>query len=117
MSQALTPNARAAYWQQHIIHCQTSALSGAKYCRQHQLAYHCFVYWRRKLSRTPDAASDHDTTATAPAFIEVRPQPTVPVTPQVGANALQLVLPNGLVIRQIQDSNLSTVRALLATLS
>ena len=122
MNPTLTPEARAAYWQQHINHCQAAALSGVQYCQQHQLTYHCFLYWRRKLSR-PVAVQNSDpklrSQEATSAFINVRPQSSVlpSVMPEASSiDPLQLALPNGLVICNIQAANLNTVRALLETL-
>lgn len=36
-------------WHSHLQNCQTSGLSQAEYCRQHNLKYHSFLYWKRKL--------------------------------------------------------------------
>ena len=38
------------YWQEQLEQCQALALSGAAYCKQHNLSYYKFVYWRKKLS-------------------------------------------------------------------
>ena len=46
-----TNEARIAHWKHHVDQWQASGLSGAAYCQQHQLTYHCFIYWRRKFSR------------------------------------------------------------------
>ena len=44
----------ATYWQQHSELFSTSGLSRAAYCREHQLNYHCFGYWLKRL--TPSTA-------------------------------------------------------------
>jgi len=42
------------YWNTHITDWQTSRLSQTEYCRQHELRFHQFVYWRRRFA--PQAA-------------------------------------------------------------
>jgi hypothetical protein len=37
-------------WNAHINDWQASRLSQAEYCRRHELKFHRFVYWRRKLA-------------------------------------------------------------------
>ena len=119
---SLSPRERQHYWQQHIDEWQSSELSGTQYCQAHQLTYHCFIYWRRKLASQDDVARHHDPLPSGNhrpgAFVAVQAahqvQPVSEVSPV--ADSLQLALPNGLVIQNIADSNLSTVRALLAYL-
>lgn len=107
---------KSAYWQQHIHHWQASKLSAAHYCQQHQVTYHCFIYWRSKLTRQSEATVDQPLTGKGrSAFVvarsTVQASPVTETTPL--AENLQLALPNGLVIQNIRDGNLSTVRALL----
>ena len=117
MTQTRKADARSAHWQHHINAWQSSDLSGADYCRQHQLAYHCFVYWRRKFANTTEqqVPMDSDTQARS-AFVTVQPQPITSVTAVNGAD-LHLRLPNGLEIRNIYNHNLGNVCSLLACLS
>ncbi len=37
-------------WWSHIEKCKSSGLSQARYCREQNLKYHTFLYWRKKLS-------------------------------------------------------------------
>lgn len=108
---------RTAYWQQHINHWQASELSAAQYCQQHQVTYHCFIYWRSKFAREAEHPVDQTLTGKGlSAFVSVRPQAS-PITDTVTvAETLQLALPNGLIIRNIRDGNLNTVRSLLERL-
>ena len=39
----------SAFWQHHIAQWQSSGLSQANYCRQHNLAIHQLSYWKGKL--------------------------------------------------------------------
>jgi len=116
MTQTPQADARSVHWQHHIDGWQASGLSGANYCRQHQLTYHCFIYWRRKFSSTaePFVPADSATQALS-AFVAVQPQHVAEVT-EVNRADLHLCLPNGLEIRNIDDNNLGNVRSLLAYL-
>ena len=106
---------KTAYWQQHIHHWQASKLSAAHYCQQHQVSYHCFIYWRSKLACKPEAVVEQTLPVRkkSSAFVIARPQVSPLPEATTLAENLQLALPNGLVIRNIRDGNLSTVRALL----
>ena len=37
-------------WQDHITAWQGSGLSQAAYCKQHEIKFHNFAYWRNRLS-------------------------------------------------------------------
>ena len=41
------------FWKTHIASWQASRVSQAEYCRRHELKFHQFVYWRRKLPPKP----------------------------------------------------------------
>ena len=43
-------NQKRQYWNTHITDWQASRLSQTEYCRRHELKFHRFVYWRRKLA-------------------------------------------------------------------
>lgn len=97
---------KTAYWQQHIHHWQASKLSAAHYCQQHKVTYHCFIYWRNKLTRQLEPTVDQPLTGKGrSAFVFVVARPPVQASPATDtttlANNLQLALPNGLVIRNI----------------
>ncbi|MBC8317945.1 MAG: IS66 family insertion sequence element accessory protein TnpB [Desulfobulbaceae bacterium] len=44
-------------WQAHIKAWGKSGLSGKEYCRQRQLSYHAFIYWKKKLVPRQSAAT------------------------------------------------------------
>ena len=47
---------RYEFWQQHMVAWQGSGLSGAAFCKQHELNYAQFNYWRKKLlASAPDS--------------------------------------------------------------
>jgi len=116
-------DARSAHWQHHIDGWQASGLSAADYCRQHQLTYHCFLYWRRKFVSTteqPMPAGSATQTQALSSFVAVSPQFVADATDTEESGAgvdLHLRLPNGLEIRNIYHHNLANVRSLLACLS
>ena len=108
-------NHRQQFWQQHLIRHQQSGLSGIQYCQQEQLTYHCFIYWRRKLKITdtiPASLPGHGI-ETATEFTRVLPTASASRHAQ---DALELSLPNGLVIGNIHAGNLTCVRPLLESL-
>lgn len=118
---SLTSRERTTHWRQHITDWQASGLSGAAYCQQHQLTYHCFVYWRSKFTKgaTPSPESPTPTGQAMNSFVAVQPPPqssTISHSLGDGVDHLQLALPNGLVILNIRDTNLRTVRSLLEQL-
>lgn len=41
---------KAQFWQDHITAWQGSSLSQATYCKQHEIKFHNFAYWRNRLS-------------------------------------------------------------------
>ena len=45
----MTSQERQQFWQQHIDAWQASDVSGAAFCKQHDLNYAQFNYWRKKL--------------------------------------------------------------------
>lgn len=97
---------RAVFWQEQIDACQASGLSGQAFCKQHDLSYHRFVYWRRKLSRTPP-----DQPASASGFVSVTQAQPASIN-----HELTLALPNGLSITGIHAGNIDLLGAILRQL-
>ena len=54
-------------WKAHVEACNGSGLSKSKYAKQHDLVYHNFIYWSKKLAKKP--AND---------FVAVTVKPTAP---------------------------------------
>ena len=112
---------RQQYWQHQMEVYQASGLSGRQYCEQTQLTYHCFIYWRRKLSGAVESVESTPATPSKPVtlassgFISVR-RPSVPTYPKA-EEGLVLSLPNGLTIGNIQRGTVAWVPDLLAVLS
>ena len=89
------------YWGKHIQNWQQTDQSQNAYCKEHDLNYHRFTYWRRKL------ASKDQPSALRSGFVPVKPCPSI--TP----SGLTATLPNGVLLQGITDSNLSVVKQLL----
>ncbi len=41
----------AACWKEHVEAWKCSGVSQNKFCQEHALSYHRFMYWRRKFER------------------------------------------------------------------
>jgi len=88
-------------WQAHIDACNNSGQSKQAYAEQHNLVYHRFLYWGRKLNKKkPDE------------FIAVRVKPAVNVVGALGV----LEFPNGVRL-VIQSPDLLTLLPSLLTRS
>jgi hypothetical protein len=95
------------YWSQQIQSWQKTNQSQSDYCRNHDLNYHRFTYWRRKLSgqaRPPQTAVQRS------AFVPVKPSPSV------DTEGLTAILPNGVVLQGITERHLAVARQLLGLL-
>ena len=103
-----TASSRQAYWQGHMERWQQSGQSQQAYCREHNLSYFRFQYWRRNLREDEQQAVQR-----------TRPSGFVPVA-AAGSGAhpgLSVVLANGVQVRGISADNLAVVERLLANLS
>jgi len=58
---------QSAYWLDHIKSWELSGLNQSEYCRRHDLKYHVFLYWKRKLRKPSRPSSESDSLN----FIEV----------------------------------------------
>ena len=96
----------AKYWQKQITIWQQSGLSCVQFCQRHDLIYNRFMYWRQKL--TPNGIEpevEHS------GFTRVCCKDKSP------EDNLELALPNGLVVQNINGHNVDLVRSLLAVLA
>jgi len=41
----------ASFWKSQLEQWSESELSGLEYCKQHDLIYHRFIYWKKKFDR------------------------------------------------------------------
>lgn len=93
-----------AHWQQWISRWHQSGQSQTAFCEAHDLAYHQFTYWRRKLVTPPIAVS--------------RPSGFVAVQrAEDHHTGLTLTLPNGICIQGLAPQHLPWLPQLLAHLS
>ncbi len=92
------------YWRHHIQAWQQTDKTQSSYCRAHDLNYHRFTYWRRKLiaprSSTRQAIQRS-------GFVPVK------AASELVSSNLTATLPNGVVLQGIATENLSVVKQLL----
>ncbi|SBS27054.1 hypothetical protein MSP8886_00788 [Marinomonas spartinae] len=91
-------------WAAHIEKWRSSGLSAKAFCEQEDLVYHQFGYWRQKFSPADDSPTESK---------------LVPVTlamPSQHTSDLEILLPNGVLIRGIDSSNIPLVTSLVAAL-
>jgi hypothetical protein len=91
----------AEYWQGQINSWRTCRESQASFCKAHDLSYHRFTYWRRKLD-------ERHTKSRGFALVKYRSE---------GTSNLSVALPNGLVVQGIAADNLAVARQLLESLT
>ena len=100
---------RAAHWQRNINQWQESGLSGAQFCKHHELDLGQFYYWKSKsVARASNAPADHKRPA---GFATV-----VVTDSSLVDEGLSFTLPNGCAIVGINNTNVSLVGAILAQL-
>ncbi len=90
-------------WKQQVQAWKLSGLSQAQFCKNNNLIYHRFVYWRGKFDSNTQGFSTKQNQGGF-AAVSVRPD---------ADRGLTLSLPNGLIVRGICAENLSVVRQLL----
>jgi hypothetical protein len=107
MPRKSTTSALSQQWRQHIEDWRNSGLSQHAFCRDRELSYHKFHYWRKKLTPTPVGKKQ----PRSPALVPVTyPSPS----PNHG---LSLQFPNGISLSGIASDNLPLVERLLESLS
>jgi len=94
---------RAGYWQGVIGEQESSGMSVAAFCRQHQVAQSSFYNWKRKLKQEGEAIREDR--ASSPGITRsgaARKNPTVkfvplelPASPAVKPTSCEVVLPDG----------------------
>jgi len=58
-------NGSEVFWREHYEAFQASGLSRAKYCRQHHLVYHRFLYWYHKFNLAHVTTGDDSSSASS----------------------------------------------------
>ncbi|MBB3061482.1 IS66 family insertion sequence element accessory protein TnpA [Microbulbifer rhizosphaerae] len=100
----MTTQERSHFWQKQIATWQASDVSGQAFCKQQNLSYHQFVYWRRKQDKARSSQ-----TSSATGFAKV-----TQATPT--KDELTLTLPSGLSITGIHTGNVELLGAILRQL-
>jgi hypothetical protein len=96
----------STYWREKIAAWEQGNQSQKSFCQQHDLNYHRFGYWRRKLQSTKSVDMMHH----PGGFVSVQ------LAPERMAGGLVLVLPNGIRVQGIESGNLPVVSQLLKQL-
>ncbi len=107
MSATKQTESLSTLWASHIQSWQKTQQSQSAYCRDHDLNYHRFTYWRRKLVKQAGSAR-HPVQRSG--FIPVE------ACSAVAAQSLTATLPNGVLLQGITASNLTVVKQLLGLL-
>ena len=94
------------YWHEQVSAWEHSGKSQKAFCKQHDLNYHRFGYWRRKFVEQAQAPGDSPYSGFVPVQ---RSHPS-------SMSGLSLRLPNGVVIQGIEQNNLAVVSQLLRQL-
>ena len=100
---------RVYRWQNSIAQWKTSGLSGAQFCKQHELNLAQFYYWKSKSVASSNKAVSDPNRPTGFATVVVTDSPLV-------AESLNFTLPNGCAIVGINSVNVALVVAILAQL-
>lgn len=104
------PKSLREYWAEQINAWKRSGLTGPQFCKTHELIYHRFAYWRKKLE-TDSGPSEAPASSGGGGFVAVSRRSA----PEAGGG-LTLSLPNGLILRGIRADNVAVVRQLLEVL-
>lgn len=97
---------RDQYWQQIMADCQSSGLSGMAFCKQQNIAYHRFTYWRSKLRQSEPASVESPSGFTRVKVAE----------PGRSAMELTISLPSGISITGLHGQNIDLLGAILRQL-
>ena len=54
---ALEQRSKQDFWQQHITYWRQSRLSQKEYCKQNDISFSSFGYWRTRLNRSSKTGS------------------------------------------------------------
>lgn len=100
---------RRVYWQQQIKQWRGSGISGAQFCKEHDLIYNRFCYWRAKLKRHVSTPRP----VTPSAFVPVVRKGMQSVGSTEG---FTMTLPNGISFRNISAQQIDLVAQLVRQL-
>jgi hypothetical protein len=84
---------KAEFWQDHINAWQGSGLSQTAYCKQHEIKFHNFAYWRNRLNPAKAPAAKFMKLSTMPVSSRVLMNLPLGVRLELSASDLPVVLP------------------------
>ncbi|MBB5188992.1 hypothetical protein HNQ57_003291 [Zhongshania antarctica] len=84
---------KAQFWQDHIAAWQGSGLSQAAYCKQHEIKFHNFAYWRNRLSPAKTQSAKLMKLGAMPASSRVVMNLPLGVRLELSVSDLPVVLP------------------------
>ena len=97
------PQSRADFWRAQVTAADVAAISSAQFCKENDLNYSQFMYWRQKCQK-PLAPISEDKSS---GFVKVEPS----LGPL--GSGLSVSLPSGMQIHGINSTNVTLVRQLL----
>ena len=103
----MTTQERAHFWHEQITLWRSSGLSGQAYCKQQDIAYHQFIYWRSKQDKAGPDLQDN-----VVGFARVAALSRSAST----GGELTLSLPNGVSITGLHAGNIDLLGSLLRQL-
>jgi hypothetical protein len=108
MNNEKQPESLSTLWEERIKSWHKTDLNQSVYCHQHNLNYHRFTYWRRKLA---GQTTKKRKIVQHSAFVSVKTRTPLTIPD------LSLTLSNGAIVQGITSSNLLVVKQLLILLS
>ncbi|AWX99110.1 hypothetical protein A8139_15525 [Marinomonas primoryensis] len=97
------PQSRTDFWRAQVTAADAAAMSSARFCKENDLNYSQFMYWRQKLQAPLTSAPEKK----ASGFVKVEPS----LGPL--GSGLSVSLPSGMQIHGIDSTNVTLVRQLL----
>jgi hypothetical protein len=94
---------KSQFWQDNIIAWQSSGLSQAPYCKQHEIKFHNFAYWRNRLSPVKAPSVKLMKLGAMPVSSPVVMHSPLGVRLELSASDLPVVLPA--VLHILRESN------------
>lgn len=95
-----------------IAEQRESGLTIKEFCSNHAIARATFHYWKKKLAKAP-RSSEFIPLIVKPSVMDVSEGSTCSETKPVKAFLLELVFPNGTILRVQHDFDLAHLRALI----
>jgi len=99
---------KEAYWRRQLVDHTASGKSVVEFCRRRRIPVHQFYWWKRQLSLRDDQAGAGQV-GTEPAFYPVR-------LPVVSAEPIEVIHPDGCVVRVPPGFDTASLRRVLETL-